>query len=99
MITKLDTISDVKSFAKQIISDGVSFHPDDDFNDYVNFKEKTPCYTKEEAEFRNSLMDKCFEVCEKEGVDIYAVMLEVSLTETGLDKYIPLPSQPYPENN
>ena len=44
-------------------------------------------------------MRSCFEVCEKEGVDIYDVMLEVSLIETGMDKFIPLPSQPYPENN
>ena len=44
-------------------------------------------------------MSKCFEVCEKEGVDIYDVTLEVSLIETGMDKFIPLPSQPYPENN
>ena len=58
-----------------------------------------PTYTKEEADLRNDLMSKCFEVCEKEGVDIYDVMLEVSLIETGMDKFIPLPSQPYPENN
>jgi hypothetical protein len=44
-------------------------------------------------------MNKCFEVCEKEGADIYEVMLEVSLIETGMDKFIPLPSQPLPENN
>lgn len=99
MITKIETTEDVKGFAKQLIAEGVSFHPDDDFNDYVNFKENTPTYTKEEADLRNDLMNKCFEVCEKEGIDIYAVMLEVSLIETGMDKFIPLPSQPSPENN
>lgn len=99
MITKIETSEDVKAFAKQIIEEGVSFHPDDDFNDYVNFKEGTPSYTKEDADLRNELMNNCFGVCEKEGVDIYSIMLEVSLVETGMDKYIPLPSQPYPENN
>lgn len=99
MITKIETADDVKAFAKHLIAEGVSFHPDDDFNDYVNFKENTLTYTKEEADLRNDLMKKCFEVCEKEGIDIYDVMLEVSLIETGMDKYIPLPSQPYPENN
>lgn len=44
-------------------------------------------------------MDQSFEVCEKAEVDIYSIMLEVSLKETGMDKYIPLPSQPYSENN
>lgn len=99
MITQIQTSEDVKAFAKQLIAEGVSFHPDDDFNDYVNFKENKPCYSKEEADLRNKLMNICFEVCEKEGVDIYDLMLEVTLIETGMDKIIPLPSQPYSENN
>ena len=56
MITKIETSEDVKAFAKQLIAEGVTFHPDDDFNDYVNFKEDKPCYTKEEADLRNELM-------------------------------------------
>ena len=98
MITKIETNEDVRGFAKQLIAEGISFHPDDDFNDYVNFKENKPTYTKEEADLRNDLMNMCFDVCEKEGVDIYDVMLEVSLIETGMDKFIPLQSQPNPEN-
>lgn len=97
MIEKITTTKDVAAFAKQIIEEGVSFHPDDDFTDYVFFKEDKPCYTKEEAEIRNRLMDQCFEVCEREGVDIYSIMLEVTLIETGMDKFIPLPSKPYTE--
>ena len=99
MITQIQTSEDVKAFAKQLIAEGVSFHPDDDFNDYVYYKLGTQIYSKEEASVRNELMNSCFEVCEKEGVDIYAIMHEVSLIETVWDKYIPLPSQPYPENN
>ncbi len=99
MITQIQTSEDVKAFAKQLIMEGVSFHPDDDFNDYVNFKEDTPCYSKDEADLRNELMNNCFDVCENEGIDIYELMLEVSLNETGMDKIIPLPSQPYSENN
>ena len=97
MIENITTTKDVATFAKQIIEEGVSFHPDDDFNDYVFFKENKPCYSKEEAEGRNRLMEQCFEVCEKEAVDIYSLMLEVTLIETGMDKFIPLPSQPYSE--
>jgi hypothetical protein len=92
MLTKVLTINDVKTFAKQIIAEDVSFHPDDDFNVYVNFKENTPYYSKQEADIRNNLMSMCFEVCEKEGVDIYDLMLEATLVETGMDKFIPLPS-------
>lgn len=98
MIAHIKTVEDVETFAKQLIDEGVSFHPDDDFNDYIFFKENKPCYTKKEAEIRNHLMEQCFEVCEKEGEDIYSVMLEVTLKETGMDKYIPLPSSPHQEN-
>jgi len=93
MITQIKTSKDVAAFAKQIISEGVSFHPDDDFNDYVIFKTGKQCYTKKEAALRNKLMDKSFSVCKKEGTNIYNIMLEVSLVETGMDKFIPLPSQ------
>jgi len=99
MITQISTIDDVKSFAKQLIAEGVSFHPDDDFNDYVNIKEHIPFYTKEEAALRNKLMNNCFGICEKEGEDIYNLMLEVTLIETGMDKFIPLPSQQLSENS
>lgn len=98
MIAQIKSTKDVEAFAKQLIDEGVSFHPDDDFNDYIFFKENKPCYTKEEAEIRNHLMQRCFDVCEKEGADIYSVMLEVTLKETSMDKYIPLPSFPYQEN-
>jgi len=74
MITQIQTIHDVKQFAYQIINEGVSFHPDDDFNDYIFFKEKRPCYTPEEALIRNELMDLCFDVCNKNNEEIYAVM-------------------------
>lgn len=37
-------------------------------------------------------MNECFEFCDKEGLDIYEIMLEVTLVETGLNKHIPLPS-------
>ena len=42
-------------------------------------------------------MNQCFTVCEKNGVDIYDTMSEVALKETGLDKFIPLPSAAYSE--
>ncbi len=70
----------------------MSFHPDNDFNDYINFKTNESCYTETEAEKRYKLMNDCFDLCEKEGAYIFEIMLEVTLIETGLDKVIPLPS-------
>jgi len=99
MINHIQTIDDVKSFARQIIAEGTSFHPDDDFNYYINIEENKPVYSKQEADLRNKLMSECFEVCSKEGIDIYDVMLEVTLIETGMDKFIPLPSKSIADNN
>jgi hypothetical protein len=75
----------------------VNFHPDDDLNEYKNLDTNKPTYTKEKADFRNELMNQCFAVCEKNGVDIYDIMCEVALVETGMDKFIPLPSTLYAE--
>jgi hypothetical protein len=97
MLNQIKDIRDVVTFSKQLIKEGVNFHPDDNFNDCIILETQEPTYTKEEADFRNKLMNQCFAVCEKNGVDIYDTMREVALQETGLDKFIPLPSIPYAE--
>jgi len=75
MIQEIKTIEHVKQFAKDLISDECIFHPDDDFNDFVNFETKSKAFTTEEADLRNDLMSQCFAVCEKEQLDIYEIML------------------------
>lgn len=71
----INNIDDVRAFAKHLtFIEGVAFHCDDDFNDYINSETKEATYTQEEAELRNVTMQKCFEVCEKEGVEIYDLM-------------------------
>ena len=97
MLKQITTTKNVVAFAKQLIKEGVSFHPDDDFNDYINLETQEPTYTKEDANFRNELMNQCFSVCKKNGIDIYDTISEVALKETGLDKFIPLPSTPFAE--
>lgn len=95
MLRQIKTTKDVVSFAKQLIKEGVNFHTDDDFSEYINLETKEPTYSKEEADFRNELMNQCFSVCKKNKVDIYDIMNEIALKETGLDKFIPLPSAAY----
>jgi len=89
MLTEINDLNDVVLFTKQLIIEGVNVHPDDDFNDYVNMETNVPTYSKEEADLRNSLMNQCFVVCESANEDIYNVMQDIFLTETGLDKFIP----------
>jgi hypothetical protein len=92
MIKSINNIDDVKIFTKQLIAEGVNLHPDDDFHLYVNIETGEPTYVREDAILRNKLMMGAFEICELFNEDIYDLMQEIYLVETGLDKYIPLPS-------
>lgn len=84
----IQTINDVKNYAAQLAHEGINFHPDTDFNEYVNVKTDEKSFTLEEAANRNNLMENCFKVCKDAGVDIYNIMNTVFLKETGLDKII-----------
>jgi hypothetical protein len=91
MIAKIRTLDDIKTFTKQLVEEGTNVHPDEDFINYVNIETGVDTYTPKEAMMRNVLMKQSFVVCEKLGEDIYNIMQETILIETGLDKYIPLP--------
>lgn len=92
MIDTIRNIKDVEHFFNQLIEEGVNFHPDDDFTNYIDGDTHQPTFTADEALLRNTLLDKSFTVCEAAGVDIYDIAQEVFLKGTGLDKYIPMPS-------
>ena len=62
MLKQIKTTNNVVAFANQLIKEGINFHPDDDFNDYINLDTQEPSYTKDEADFRNELMNQCFTV-------------------------------------
>ena len=55
----------------------MNFHPDDRFEDYVSCEDGSQTFTQEECVVYYHLMDECFEVCEENGVDIYAIGLEL----------------------
>ncbi|SHL95914.1 hypothetical protein [Mucilaginibacter sp. OK098] len=93
MISEIKNLNDVERFMKQLVAEGTNAHPDEDFNNYIHMESGEPAYTTDEAGLRNALMEQAFDVCDLAGVDVYNVMQEIFLIETGLDKYIPLPSQ------
>ena len=64
--------------------DGVTFHPEEDFNVYVNGKTNKPTFTYEEAKKRNVLMDLCFEACSELGLDIFTIAMEAMRENLGL---------------
>ena len=95
MISQINSIDDVRTLVKDIVKEGVNFHPDDDFRNYMCYNNGViePFFTEEEAEFRNNLVTQCFEVCDREGVEVYEVALEVFLTEAKPGEFFPLTSQ------
>ena len=61
------TVDDVADFARFLVRElHLSFHPDDPFADYLDDKVL--------AGKLDTLMEQCFDVCEKANVDIYGVM-------------------------
>ena len=62
---EITTTKDVKKFALKLKNDGVIFHCDENFLDYINLETNKPTYTTKEANDRNKLMSDCFEVCRK----------------------------------
>lgn len=95
MITEIKTKEDVKAFFEQLIDEGLNFHPDTPFEDYINCETREPSYTKDQADLRNLLLDQCFDVCEKHNIDIYNYANDIYLIGTGFDKFIPLSGDMY----
>ena len=74
------SVEDTKVFFHHLLEDRkLSYHPDDDFKNYVNFETGERTFTDDEAELYNRLMEEAFEVCEVADVDIYGI---------GLDEFI-----------
>jgi len=92
MIKTIESLEEVVLFMKELVAEGLNYHPDDDFEDYINMETGVPSYTSEEAALRNKLNEQCFEVCEKNNKDIYDISMEIFLIETGMGEFIPLPS-------
>lgn len=63
-----------REFVKVLKDRDISFHPDDDFKDYINYETKKPTFTEEEAEELNSKMDAFFD---KLGDKVYSIAADV----------------------
>lgn len=72
----ITSLIDVASFFEHLLNERkVSFHPDDDFAEYVSNVTGETTFTAQEVEVYNKLMSESFEVCNKEDVDIYSIGL------------------------
>ena len=88
IIKDINTIEDVKLFAFQLVNEeNLSFHPDNDFADYVNLETGESVYSEEEIQFLNQQMEKGFDFCEKFGADIYELMGQPLFERMKLGEY------------
>lgn len=75
---KIKTVEDVMVFFRYLVNElNLSFHPDDDFKDYVRFGSGERFFDDEWADRYNVSMGKCFMVCRDSGEDIYQIGLGV----------------------
>lgn len=86
MLRKIKNVDDVKLFAKQLVNEGVNFHCDEDFSNYINSETNRKTYSKQKANFRNRLMNESFQICEKNNADIYEIMGNVLFKELFLSR-------------
>lgn len=71
----IESVQDVKVFFHHLAFDRkLSFHPDDDFADYVNLSDGTPAFNEQEVFLYNRLMDECFTMCNHVDVNELGVM-------------------------
>lgn len=67
-------VKDIQTFFHYLVYEKhMSFHPDDDFHEYANFKTNELCFTKEEAVLFNRLITESFNICDNQGIDIYEI--------------------------
>jgi len=55
----------------------LNFHPDDRFEDYVNYGTQLPTFTAKECALYRKAMDDCHSWCQKNHQDIYDIALKV----------------------
>ena len=70
---QIQTIDDVKAFFYHLTFDmGISFHPDDIFEEMVS-PNYLGFFTPENMTLYDTLLEKCWDVCEKNNEDIYSL--------------------------
>jgi len=56
---------------------GIGFHPDTDFEEYLNYRGTKPRFGKRLIKTLNARLDECFDMCKKYDLDIYGISMEV----------------------
>lgn len=84
MIQTIKTENDLRALLTEVISYlGWAFHPDDSMTDYVRRDTGELSHSPEEAQRLDYQMDKAFDFCEQQGIDIYELSMDISKEQHG----------------
>ena len=73
-----ETEEDVRAFLTDVIRIvGWAFHPDETICNYINKETEEYLFTKEEAEYLDKLMDRAYDFCDENNIDIYELSDEI----------------------
>ena len=73
---------DIKEFFSWLVNNEMLLHPDDSFTWIIDNMEddgEEADITREQAEYLDDVMDKCFEVCDDYGFDIYELAYNTAM--------------------
>ena len=71
----------IKDFTQSCYDElNLAVHFDDDFNDYI-CDDKTPCFTEQQADLLNEIVEKMFEFCSQNNLDIHEIAESVQKNE------------------
>lgn len=79
---QIRTVADVEAFLRYAIGElgiGWEFHPDNDFSSYGKPDKDEALLSEEDADKLNEMIDRCFEVCDKQHKDIYHIALQLQI--------------------
>jgi hypothetical protein len=80
-IDEINSVEDMELFFALLYKEGISFHPETSLSEIVNTdlygKQTIRTFTEEESERLDGLIEKCFEVAEKENVDIFQTAMRI----------------------
>ena len=80
-IDEVNNVEDIELFFALLYKERIFFHPETSLSGIVNTdiygNQTIRTFTNEESERLDGLMDKCFEVAEKENVDIFKVDMRI----------------------
>lgn len=81
-VDHINMVEEVESFFDHLVKERkINFHPDNNFEEYINIDTREDSFTPQECMIYNRLMNESFVTCDQANVDIY----EIGMKSLGLD--------------